>query len=165
LINTFGTMRNPFKRFYSWFYAHPDDAIKVRIEQQLQAAAFVNAYRPGVATKLLVLHRAGLEVEGLARLMTLRMVLLTPENEAAARHALATGNVDLLPTGAEIFDVNADYFHVLRLTHARGSFGGLYYLPVEFNGNVHKLNTVWVHPLPDILSPEWSAKEILDYVA
>ena len=158
-------MLNPFTRFHSWLYAHPDDAVKVRIEQLLDAATFVHAYRPGVATKLLVLHRAGLVVEGLARLTTLRMVLLTPENEAAAQHALATGDVVLLPAGADTFDVNADYFHVLRLTHARGSFGGLYYLPVEFNGNVHKLDTAWVQPLPDTLSPEWAAKEILDYVA
>ena len=158
-------MLNPFRRFLSWLYAHPDDAVKARIEQLLQAAAFVYAYRPGVATKLRVLHAAGLDADGLARVATLEMVLLAPENEAAAQHALVVADWGLMPAPAETFDVNADYFHVLRLTYARGSFGGIYYLPVEFNGNVHKLSTVWLHPLPDALPPEWSAKEVLDYVA
>ena len=158
-------MSNPFTRFLSWLYAHPDDALKARIAQLLSAAAFVKPNREGVAAKLLALHAAGLDVEGLARMVTLRLALLTPENEAAAQHAVATGDWGKLPAGAETFDINADYFHVLRLTHAHGSFGGLFYLPVEFNGNVHKLNTAWVHSLPDALSPEWSAKEIPDYVA
>ena len=86
-------MLNPFRRFLSWLYAHPDDAVKARIEQLLQAAAFVYAYRPGVATKLRVLHAAGLDADGLARVATLEMVLLAPENEAAAQHALVVADL------------------------------------------------------------------------
>ena len=86
-------MLNPFRRFLSWLYAHPDDVVKARIEQLLQAAAFVYAYRPGVATKLCVLHAAGLDADGLARVATLEMVLLAPENEAAAQHALVVADL------------------------------------------------------------------------
>jgi hypothetical protein len=40
-------------RFQSWLYAHrPDGALKVRIARLLEAATFVQAYRPGAATLL-----------------------------------------------------------------------------------------------------------------
>lgn len=152
-------------RFLSWLYAPPEDALKARIEQLLNAATFVNAYRPGVANLLLALHMAGLDVEGLTRVTTFRMVHLTSENEAAARHALAAGDLEHLPASTKTFDINNDYFHVLLVTHARGSFTGLYYLPTEFNGNVGKLNTVWLHVWLDAPPPPWVGEVTVDYVA
>lgn len=134
-------------RFLSWLYAHrPDGALKVRIARLLEAATFVQAYRPGAATLLWALHAAGLNAAGLTRVTTVGILLLTSENDKAARRALAAGDLAQLPAWAETFDINPDYVHVLLLTHARGSFAGLYYMPLEFNANVDKLQTVWLTP-------------------
>ncbi|GAA4041207.1 hypothetical protein GCM10022409_29020 [Hymenobacter glaciei] len=141
----------PFTRLASWLYARPEDVLLARFEQLLDKATFVGTSRPSACNLLLALHAAGLNAEGLQRAATLRMVLLTPENETAAQQALAAGNLTQLPANTQTFDLNADYFHVLLVRHARGSFAGLYYLPTEFNGNVSKLNTVWLHPWPQAL--------------
>jgi hypothetical protein len=155
----------PLARVASWLYPRPDDAQQAQIEQLLDGASFVHTYRPGVVDLLLALHAAGLDAAGLTRVATFRMVRLTPENEATAQHALAAGDWEKLPPRAETFDLNADYFHVLGLTHARGSFAGLYYLPLEFNGNVHKLSTVWLHAWPEAPPPPWAGEVVVHYVA
>jgi len=149
---------------FSSLYARPDNAIKARIEQLLDAAAFVPAYRLGAANLLLAIHAAGLDVAGLTRVATIGMLPLTSENEAAARHAIIAGDLGLLPASTTTFDLDVDYFQVLLLTHARGSFAGLYYLPLEFNGNVDKLQTVWLQTWPHPL-PLDSGFEMVNYVA